>query len=73
MPVRPGWHDEYWKRLDKETAKRIRTTCPRCGSSKTYYNQQYKVWRCGQCEASFTIKGFGDKAPWWKRLFGRGG
>ena len=71
MPVRPGWHDEYWKRLDKETAKKIRTTCPHCGSSKTYYNQQYRTWRCGKCEASFTIKGFGDKAPWWKRIFGR--
>ena len=25
MPIRPGWHDEYWKKLDKETARKIRT------------------------------------------------
>ena len=29
MPIRPGWRDEYWKQLDKETAKKIRTTCAR--------------------------------------------
>jgi len=27
MPVRPSWHDEYWKKLDKETAAKMRTTC----------------------------------------------
>ncbi|MFC2063435.1 hypothetical protein ACFLS8_05805 [Chloroflexota bacterium] len=47
MPIRPSWHDEYWKGLDKETASKIRTTCPRCGSSKTYYNKQFRTWRCG--------------------------
>lgn len=72
MPVRPSWSDEYWKQLDKETAKKIRTTCPRCGSANTHYNQQYKSWRCGRCEHSFTVSGLDDKAPWWKRLFGRG-
>ena len=71
MPIRPQWHDEYWEKLDKETARRIRTTCPRCGSSKTYYNKQFETWRCGKCEHIFVIKGLGDKAPWWKRLFGR--
>ena len=71
MPVRPGWHDEYWDTLDKETARKIRTTCPRCGSSKTYYNKQFKNWRCGRCEHSFTIEGYGDKTPWWKRMFRR--
>ena len=72
MPVRPQWHDDYWKKLDKDIARKIRTTCPRCGSSNTYYNEQYKVWRCGKCEASFAVKGLGDKASWWKRLFDRG-
>ena len=71
MPIRPQWSDEYWKGLDKETSRKIRTTCPRCGSSNTYYNKQFKVWRCGKCEHSFMVKGFGDKQPWWKRLFGR--
>lgn len=71
MPVRPSWRDEYWKKLDKETAKKLRTICPRYGNSNTYYNQQYRTWRCGRCEHSFVIRGLGDKAPWWKRLFGR--
>ena len=73
MPVRPGWHDEYWDQLDKETAKKMRTMCPRCGSAKTYYNQQYDIWRCGKCEHSFVVEGLGgEKTPWWKRLLGRG-
>ncbi len=71
MPARPGWHDEYWEQLDKDTARKIRTTCPRCGSSKTYYNKKYKNWRCGRCEHTFTIEGYGDGLPWWKRLFRR--
>lgn len=69
MPIRPSWSDDYWKRLDKETARRIRTTCPKCGSSNTYYNKQFEIWRCGRCEHSFIIKDYGTK-PWWKRLFG---
>jgi len=69
MPIRPGWHDSYWKSLDKETARKIRSTCPRCGSSKTYYNEQFRNWRCGKCEYIFVVKGLGDKVPWWKRLF----
>jgi len=72
MPVRPGWHDSYWKSLDKETARKIRSTCPRCGSSKTYYNEQFKTWRWSKCEYIFVIKEIGDKVPWWKRLFRRG-
>ena len=71
MPVRPGWHDEYWKKMDKDTQEKLRTTCPKCGSSETYYNEQFKLWRCARCEASFKIKGFGDKRPWWKRMFGK--
>lgn len=71
MPGRPGWYDDYWKTMDKETAMRIRTTCPHCGSSSTYFNKQFKVWRCGKCEHSFTVEGFGDGVPWWKRLFRR--
>ena len=42
MPVRPGWSDDYWKQLDKDTARKVRTTCPRCGSANTYYNEQYR-------------------------------
>jgi ribosomal protein L37AE/L43A len=71
MSNRPGWYDKYWNQMDKETQKRMRTTCPQCGSSKTYYNKQFGVWRCGRCEASFSVKGYSEKKPWWKRLFGR--
>ncbi len=71
MPGRPGWHDAYWKRLDKATAHKIRTTCPRCGSSNTYYNEPFKTWRCGRCEHIFTVKGLDHDLPWWKRLFGK--
>ena len=70
MPSRPGWYDNYWKDLDTETARKMRTTCPKCGSTKTYYNKQYRTWRCGRCEHSFVVKGFGD-VPWWRRLFRR--
>jgi len=68
MPGRPGWHDDYWKKLDRETARKIRTTCPRCGSAKTYYSEQFKTWRCGKCEYVFSVKGL-DDVSWWKRLF----
>ena len=71
MPGRPGWHDEYWDQMDKETAKKIRSTCLRCGSSNTYYNKQYGTWRCGKCEHTFVIQGFDDNIPWWKKLFKR--
>jgi ribosomal protein L37AE/L43A len=66
MPIRPEWSDDYWKSMDKETARKIRTRCPRCGSTKTYYNKQYKVWRCGACENSFKVKGYGER--WYDRL-----
>ena len=69
MPSRPGWYDRYWRNMDKETEARIRTTCPRCGSSRTYYNEQFRTWRCGKCEHIFIIKGLGERNPWWKRLF----
>ncbi len=69
MPSRPGWYDRYWRNMDKETESKIRTTCPRCGSSSTYYNKQFRTWRCGKCEHIFGIKGLGDREPWWKRLF----
>ncbi len=68
MSGRPTWHDEYWKKLDKSTEKKLRTACPRCGSSNTYYNEHYKTWRCQNCEHSFAIRGFKDR-PWWRRLF----
>ncbi len=70
MP-RPGWSEHYWKRMDKETERRLRTACPRCGSDKTYYNKRFKTWRCGKCEHSFVVQGFSNERPWWKRLFGR--
>lgn len=69
MPVRSSWGDEYWRRMDRETRRKIRTTCPRCGSADTYYNKQYRTWRCGRCEHSFVVEGYGDKLPWWQRLF----
>lgn len=69
MPSRPGWHDEYWKQLDKDTARKIRTTCPRCGSASTSYNSQFGTWRCGKCEHIFSVKGLDGKKPWWKRIF----
>lgn len=72
MPTRSTWSDDYWKKLDKETARKLRTTCPRCGSTNTYYNEQYKTWRCGKCENSFVVRGVEDNKPWWKRLFRRG-
>ena len=74
MPVRSGWHDDYWKQMDKDTAKKLRTMCPRCGSSKTYYNERYQAWRCGKCEHSFVVEGLDsdEKRPWWKRLLGKG-
>ncbi len=71
MPGRESWGENYWRRLDKETARKLRTTCPRCGSTNTYYNPQYKTWRCARCEHSFVVKGVkgADGAGhWWKRL-----
>jgi len=72
MPIRPSWYEDYWDKQDKNVSDKVRTTCPRCGSSKTYYNEQYQVWRCGRCEHSFIIEGMKGRRPWWKRLFGRG-
>lgn len=68
MP-RPGWQDEYWDRLDEDTQRKMRTICPRCGSSKTYFNERFQTWRCGRCEHSFVIQGLDDKTSWWKRFF----
>jgi ribosomal protein L37AE/L43A len=69
MPPRPTWYEDNWKRMDKKTAREIRTNCPKCGSDKTYYNEKFKVWRCGKCENIFTIKGLKMEKPWWKRIF----
>ncbi len=69
MPGRPGWRDDYWKKIDKDTQRKMRTTCPRCGSAETYYNERFKTWRCAKCEHVFTVKGL-PGTPWWKRLFG---
>ncbi len=72
MAGRPGWNDEYWKNMDEETAKKLRSRCPRCGSSNTHFNETYGTWRCNKCENIFVIKGLNKKKPWWKRLFGKG-
>ena len=69
MPAREQWSDEYWKKLDKDTARKLRTSCPKCGSDKTYYNKQLKIWRCGRCENSFTVAGVKTGKSWWQRLF----
>jgi ribosomal protein L37AE/L43A len=47
----------------------MRTTCPRCGSAETYYNERFKTWRCGKCEHVFTVKGL-PATPLWKWLLG---
>lgn len=69
MPARPGWYKENWRRMDKDTARKMRTTCPKCGSERTYYNEKFKVWRCAVCEHTFTVKGVRAGTPWWKKLF----
>ncbi len=68
MSGRQTWHDDYWKKLDKKTAEILRSACPRCGSSNTYYNKRFETWRCQNCEHSFFIKGLSEDKPWWKRL-----
>lgn len=68
MP-RPGWNETYWRNLDKDTEKRLRTACPRCGSTRTYYNKRFKTWHCGTCEHAFIVEGL--QKPWWKRIFRR--
>lgn len=70
MGSRPGWNKDYWQKLDKETEKKLRTSCPKCGSTNTYYNKQFGTWRCGKCEHSYFVAGYGNKVPFWKRLFG---
>jgi ssDNA-binding Zn-finger/Zn-ribbon topoisomerase 1 len=71
MPSRPNWNEEYWHKMDKQSALKIRTSCPKCGSEKTYYNEKFKVWRCIVCEHAWKINGIGSGVPWWKRLFGK--
>ena len=71
MPSRPGWYDDYWENLDKDVARKIRSTCPRCGSANTQYNKRFKTWRCGRCEHIFVVKGLEEKPHWWQRLFRR--
>jgi len=34
----------------------MRTTCPSCGSDRTYYNEKYKTWKCLKCEKSFVVE-----------------
>ena len=66
---RQTWHDDYWKKMDRQTQQKLRTSCPRCGSTNTYYNKNFKTWRCQKCEHSFIVRGVGSDKPWWKRLF----
>ncbi|MEW6034523.1 MAG: hypothetical protein AB1603_06690 [Chloroflexota bacterium] len=65
---RPWWQDSYWKRLQSQQSRRVRSTCPFCGSDKVYYNERFRVWRCGACERSFSLKGMGG--GWWRRMWG---
>ena len=53
---RPWWHDDYWKTIDWRQERRMRTTCPSCGSDRTYYNEKYKTWKCLKCEKSFVVE-----------------
>ena len=53
---RPWWHDDYWKKVDWRQERRMRTTCPFCGSDRTYYNDTYKTWKCLKCEKSFVVE-----------------
>ncbi len=71
MSPRPNWYDNYWEKIDPKTEKKLRTMCPRCGSSETYYNKRYSVWRCANCEHAFRIEGLGERKNWWRRLFRR--
>lgn len=71
MPGRPEWHDSYWNKMDKETAKKMRSSCPRCGNSDTFYYKQYGTWRCSKCEHIFVVQGLEENTPWWKRIFKR--
>ena len=68
MPGRQNWYDDYWKKLDRKTEKKLRTTCPQCGSANTYYNKRFKTLRCQNCEHSFIVAGVSGNKPWWRRL-----
>ncbi len=52
----PKREDEYWA-AQKES--RGAPLCPRCGSTKVYYNRHYRSWRCGRCEYSFPTPSYG--------------
>ena len=64
---RPWWHDSYWKRLGAQQSRQLRTTCPSCSSDKVYYNERFRIWRCGKCEGSFTLKVV--EAGWDRRVW----
>lgn len=53
---RPWWRDDYWKKMDWRQERRMRTTCPFCGSGRTYYNEKYRTWKCLECEKSFVVE-----------------
>ena len=42
--------------MDWRQERRTRTTCPFCGSDRTYYNENYKTWKCLKCEKSFDVE-----------------
>lgn len=66
---RPWWHDNYWENLDSERSRKLRILCPHCGSDKVYFNKRFRVWRCGKCEGSFTVKVV--EGGWGKQLWDR--
>lgn len=47
--------------IDKtEDSARPQGHCPFCGSEGVYYNEHYRVWRCGRCEKSFPSPSYGS-------------
>ena len=53
---RPWWQDDYWKKMDWRQERRMRTTCPFCGSDRTYYNEKFRTWKCLKCEKPFVVE-----------------
>jgi uncharacterized protein YkwD/ribosomal protein L37AE/L43A len=52
----PKREDEYWAARREPRGTPL---CPRCGSTKVYYNRHYRSWRCGRCEYSFPMPSYG--------------
>jgi hypothetical protein len=48
--------------------KTVKKLCPKCKSSKIYYNPHFQSWKCVKCEHSFTLEG---GRSLWDRTIGR--